>query len=116
MKFWQLVSIARDDANLIARVASTRPAWESFRLLSIRFSELVIAQDRVALDSVVDTEFAVAVLAEIRQPLYLSSDNWLRSWRLHSDDQELRAVEAFNRYGADVVEATFEKGALKVDC
>lgn len=114
MKFWQLVSIAGDDMGLISRVASTHPAWKRYELLAIDFSALVKSQDRAALDTLVDTDFVVAVLGGMRRDLYLSSDNWLRSWQLGPADQALSVLDSVNRYGADLVEAVFERGAMEV--
>lgn len=114
MKFWQLDSIARVDAGLISRVASTRPIWKRYELLASNFSSLVDAQDRAALDSMVDTDFVVAVLGKLRRNLYLSSDNWLRSWPLNPGDQVLSVLDAYKRYGADAVEDAFEFGSVEV--
>lgn len=114
MKFWQLVSITRDDVGLISRVASTRTAWKRYELLAGNFSGLVKAQDRAALDLIVDTDFVVAVLGGIQRKLYLSPDKWLRSWELDSTDQAIPVLDAFTRYGSDVVEAVCERGAVEV--
>lgn len=114
MKFWQLASITSDDVGVITRVASTRPIWKQYESLSSNFSSLVKAQDRVALDSMVTTDFAVAVLGEIQRNFYLSSDNWLRSWQLDTTDQALPILEAFKRYGADIVEFVCERGATQI--
>lgn len=118
MKFWQLLSIAREEKNgheLILRIASTRPNWKRYEWLVGNFSSLVDAQDRDALDSIVDTDFVVAVLGEIRQNLYLSSDNWLRSWQFNPEDQVISVLDAFTRYGTDAVDEAFEKGSICVD-
>lgn len=114
MKFWQLVSIVRDDADLIARVASTNPAWKEYKSLVIEFPVLVRAQNRAVLDALVDTDFVIAVLGLMRRNLYLSSDNWLRSWQLETTDQIVSILDSFVRYGADVVEAVCESGAVKI--
>lgn len=114
MKFWQLASITSDDSGLITRIASTRPIWKQYESLSINFSGLVKAQDRAALDSIVATDFVVAVLGEAQKNLYLSSDNWLRSWQLNSTDQTVPVLEAFKRYGADVIEVACERGATQI--
>lgn len=114
MKFWQLVSITSDEADLITRVASTRPAWKGYELLVSEFPVLVKAQNRAALDALVDTDFVVAVLGGMRKNLYISPDNWLRSWQLDPADQVVSVLDSVNRYGADVVEAVCERGAVEV--
>jgi hypothetical protein len=115
MKFWQLMSIAREeDRDLVRCVASTCPRWKKYELLAVNFPALVDAQDRIALDSLVDSDFVAAVLGKVRKNLYLSSDNWLRSWPLNVSDQVLSVLEAVTRYGGDVVEEIFEFGSMKV--
>lgn len=114
MKFWQLTSIASDNPGLISRVALTRTTWKRYELLASNFSNLVKAQDRAMLDSIVDTDFVIAVLGEIQKNLYLSSDNWLRSWQLDPDDQVVSILDAFIRYGPDIVEDVFERGSVEV--
>lgn len=120
MKFWQLSSIARaagkgSGSQLISRVASTKPVWKRYEWLVRNLSSLVDLQDREALDSIVDTDFVIAVLTEIRQNLYLSSDNWLRTWQLEADDRVVSFLDAFTLYGADAVEEVFEKGSVCVE-
>ncbi len=114
MKFWQLVSIASEERDLISRVASIQPAWKKYELLEINFAALVDAQDRAALDSLVDDDFVVAVIGEMQRNLYLSSDSWLRSWRLDETDQTVSVLDSITRYGADVVEAVCERGAVEI--
>lgn len=114
VKFWQLVSITSDEAELIARVASDSPVWKEYELLARDFSVLVKAQDRAALDTPVDADFVVAVLGGMKKNLYLSSDNWLRSWQLDPTDQVVSVLDSIARYGADMVEAVCERGAVEV--
>lgn len=114
MKFWQLVSITSDEVDLTTRVASANSAWNGYELLANEFPVLVKAQNRAALDTLVDTDFVVAVLGGMRRNLYLSSDNWLRSWQLDPADQVISVLDSVARYGADVVEAVCERGAVEV--
>jgi hypothetical protein len=115
MKFWQLVSITRSaDRDLISRIARTRLEWNAYEPLALSFPQLVRAQDREALDSRVNVEFAQAVLEETEGSLFLSRDGWLRSWRVASADLELSLLDSFNKYGADVVEDVLEYGCVRV--
>lgn len=87
MKFWQLVAITRNDfPDLITRLSNTNILWENF---ANNFSDYVRKSDRLALDSIVKTEFLVALLDQTKTSLYLSSDNWLRSWKFVSTDSEV---------------------------
>ena len=73
---------------------------------------IVAAQDRVILDSKVEHEFAVAVLAQLRSSLYLGADGRLRSRRYDQTDQELSVLEAYERYGGEAVEDAYEYGSV----
>jgi hypothetical protein len=75
---------------------------------------LVNTQSRAELDSLVDYEFALAVLRELPEPLYLSSDHWLRARRHEHTDHPLSMSEAFERYGGEVIEDVLEKGSKNV--
>ena len=114
MKFWQLVSITSDEADLIARIALVCPVWKKYELLARNFPASVKSQDRAALDTSVDTDFVIEVLGGMKKRLYLSSDNWLRSWQLDPTDQIMSVLDSVTRYGADVVEAVCERGAVEV--
>ena len=114
MKIWQLSSITNGNLELIIRIASTAHAWKQYESLYSNYSYLVDVQDRVALDSIVSTDFVIVVLGEVRQNLYLSSDGWLRSRPSDSTDQALSMLYAFKKYGADTVEDVCEKGSAHV--
>ena len=114
MKVWQLISITNNNIKLIAQVALKNPVWEKYEALFINFSNFVKTQDRATLDSALDTDFIVAVLKEIQQSLYYSSDHWLRSWKLNPDDQNISFLNAFEKYGAEILETACERGAVRV--
>lgn len=115
MKLWQLVSIVNGDRGLVSRVAKSHLSWSRYELFMREFSDLVDAQNREVLDSLVETDFANAVLGSMKKNLYLSSDNWLRSWQAYPTDQTISMLDSFSRYGADVVEDVCESGSVKVN-
>jgi hypothetical protein len=114
VKFWQLVSIVSNEEDLIFRVASTSSMWKRYEELARNFSTFVKVQDRAMLDTIVDPNFVVAVLCRLRKNLYMSSDNWLRSWKLDTTDKSISILDSFNLYGADIVEAVCERGAAEI--
>lgn len=114
MKFWELMSIARDEVQLIDEVATSHPEWRSYGVLLENFSSSVKTQNRAALDVVLDNGFVHAVLGKMQRSLFLSTDKWLRSWQVNQNDKVIPISEAFKSYGANVLEAVFERGAVKI--
>ncbi len=114
MKLWQLVSIMECDMALMSRVAAQRADWKTYELMLGRYEQLVQSQDRAVLDSVVETDFAIAVLKNVRRNLHLSADNQLRSWPFDPYAQVMSVLEAVTRYGGDIVEDVLEKGSYDV--
>jgi hypothetical protein len=114
MKFWQLISITRDEKNLVLEVAASNQAWARYEALARNFSTLTKSGSRTELDTLVDTDFIVAVSGASQRKLFLSSDQWLRSWRKDSKDQAISLINSLERFGADIVEDALERGAVKI--
>jgi hypothetical protein len=114
LKLWQLFSVARIDKGLVGRVAASRPSWKPYELAAENFDGLVQTQNRAVLDAIVEQEFAVAVLGQLRSNLYLSSDGWLRSRRHDVSDQEISVLEAYERYGGNAIEEAYERGSVNI--
>jgi len=112
MKFWQLVSIASEQPELVSEVASGHPEWLHYATDASNMSTLVANQDRHTLDRVVDPVFAEAVLSGVRKSYYYGN-GWLRSRRLGSEE-EISALEAAKRFGGDAVEDALEYGSVAV--
>ncbi len=112
MKFWQLVSIAREQPELVLELASGHPEWLNYAADASNISVLVANQDRHTLDQIVDPMFAEAVLSGVRQRYYFGN-GWLRSSRLGSEE-EISALEAARRFGGDAVEDAREYGSVAV--
>src|SRR5262245_6288765 len=115
MKFWQLMSVARDQPNLVERLASSRDQWTGYAELARVFPALVKAQDRARLDSVVDDDFVAVVLGELQGHCYRAKDHWLRSWRMDASDEALSMAAVFQTYGGNVLEEVLERGSVLVD-
>ena len=114
MKFWELVSVAGDDFDLLRRIASERDEWTVLRRWIGDFNALVNRQDRGILDAQVPEAYAAAVLRSVRGHCYLSTDGQLRSWRFHRGDGKMSYLEVFERFGGSVLEEVLEKGSLQV--
>jgi len=114
MKFWQLSSIADSEGDLILRIAASCPLWKKYECLFSNIVELVETQNREILDSIVDNDFVIAVLEKVERNLYLSADNWLRSWKFHIADKEISILDSYKFFGGEVVENVIEHGSVKV--
>lgn len=112
MKFWQLISIAREQPQLVSRVASQRVGWKQYGENAANFSSLIAEQNRRILDEIVDPDFSEAVLSRVRRPLFLGQ-GWLRMRPLNSE-REISALEAARHFGGEAVEDAFEKGSIAV--
>lgn len=66
MKFWELVSVAAGDFDLLRRIASERDEWAVLRPWIADFNALVNRQDRSILDDQVAEAYAAAVLRSVR--------------------------------------------------
>ena len=113
MKLWQLVSISRDEPDLIADTARADGRWAKYAEATRNFERAVQAQDRAMLGEVVEPGFVRAVLSRIGRHLFLSNDGQLRVRRTASE-QEISLVEAAERFGGDAVEDAMEFGSVKV--
>ncbi|MDB5432345.1 MAG: hypothetical protein JWP35_3461 [Caulobacter sp.] len=114
IRLWQLTSIARGGGDLLSRIAESREDWRKYVELMRDYSGLVARQDRASLDTIVDIDFAEAVLGQVDQHLFLSPDRWLRSHHAGHRDETLSMLEAFRRYGGEVVEDALEYGSVRV--
>jgi len=74
MKFWELVSVAAGDFDLLRRIASERDEWAVLRPWIADFNALVNRQDWSILDDQVAEAYAAAVLRSVRGYCYLSTD------------------------------------------
>jgi hypothetical protein len=115
MKYWQLMSIATiADRQWICRTAKSRPEWRVYEDWTSRFPQLVSEQKREVLDALVDTGFVETVLFDLQRTLFLSQDGWLRARLLDPSDREISLLNAFRRYGGDVMVEVFELGPVNV--
>ena len=112
MKFWELVSVCREEPELLQRL-SGNPAWAQYLAWAADFDRLVQTQDRSTLDSEVSDDAARHVLAGSRATYFLSN-GYLRTNRLDPGDQTMNSVDVFDRYGGSLLEDVNERGAVPV--
>lgn len=114
MKLWQLMSVLEGDAATATSIARVHAEWRPIGEWIENFGDLVRRQDRAKLDYVLHDAFVQACLDSVERSLFVSSDNWLRSWRFSPEDEEVSMRSAFDRYGGDLVEDVLEKGSAQV--
>jgi hypothetical protein len=100
--------------TLLQSIASSDYNWEQFAIWYGDYDRLVDQQDREKLDYELPDGIVRLVLAQSDKVYFLAKDGWLRSYRISSEDEKLSALEAFQRYGGDVIEDVLEKGSFFV--
>jgi len=113
MKFWQLVSIFRDDIPSLEN-ALKEPKWSKYFDWFKDFDPLVRSQDREVLDAIVPKELVEPLLEASELKFCIRN----RSLILWSDEIEcenpLSALEVYRRFGADAMEDVLEFGSKEV--
>jgi hypothetical protein len=112
MKFWKLVSIMREEGDVLASCLQ-QPEWRAFYDLFLNFDKLVRQQDRTKLDADVPGRLIRTVLGQSRQKLFLR-DNLLRSRQTDMDDVPLGVLTVYDRFG-DVIDEVMERGSFRVN-
>ena len=109
MKVWQLSAIV-GDSDLLELIASQNADWQEYGEWYADLSRIVDRQERAKLDHRLPDNYVIEVLSRIDREYFKSSDGWLRSRRFSSDDEVVRAVDAFKRYGGTKLADALEYG------
>ena len=112
MRFWQLVSTCRKRRDALKKVLEA-DEWEHFHEAYRKFDELVKRQQREILDEVAPDALVVSVLRQDATPLFLSEGH-LRLRPLGNEDERTSVLNAYQKYGAEILEEVLEKGLVKV--
>lgn len=113
MKFWQLISIARENPESIQEAAKN-PKWEKYLKWHDEFSMIVNDQDRAKLDEVLPEDFIKSVLENIPIHLFISH-GYLRTRCLDEADEQISILNAYERFGGSYIDEVLEAGSVKVD-
>lgn len=116
MKYWQLVSVMREDNEFeaIKTGVSSKPQRQDFAAWLENWDALVDTQDRAKLDYVLPADLVLSALAHSKRMCFLCNDGIMR-WRpVSPDDVPISLAEAYRRYGGDALEDTFEYGSVAV--
>ncbi|MEZ5960715.1 MAG: hypothetical protein R3C30_09880 [Hyphomonadaceae bacterium] len=111
MKLWQLSSLLRWGGYSIGHPSRDRPDWTHFEQWFLRIEQLVDSQDREKLDAELPDEFVRVVLTSVDIPFRVDHEGWVRGAnRSDSKSECLSALEAFERFGGEILEDALEKG------
>ena len=113
MKLWQLTSVIRN-VEVMKIAAQSNQNWHEFVTWLENWATVVDTQDRAKLDYELPDLFVQTVLANSNLQCHLSEDGWLRFRKNSPDDQQITALQAFNRFGGRALEEAYEKGSAKV--
>jgi hypothetical protein len=122
MKFWEVISGFRDEAEIVRSVLSS-PRWrDRYWEHLLNFDVLVDTRRREVLDQAVPLELTREICQRSRAKFVLSPDaSSLREYRPRSYDYKEQAnlpkltiLEVHDRYGPAIIEEMREKGSAYV--
>ena len=111
MKFWELVSLFRDDRGQLQKVLQAHSDRKYADWLQ-DFAGIVSQQQREKLDAVVPKQLCEAVLSSHKGKLYKTGTK-IRSYRMKSTDVEVSYLEVFRMFGGAFLEEVLEKGSAE---
>lgn len=112
MKLWQLISVCREDLELIENILQ-KPDWADYHELYANLDYLTEEQEREKLDQVLPDELVIDVLKQSKKILYISG-GYLRVRPFGSKNQEITWLDVFCQYGGNYLEDALEYGLIKL--
>jgi hypothetical protein len=113
VKFWQLTSLLRDTPSSVRQASQLKAEWTRYGDWCANEKQLIVTQDREKLDATLPDEFVRAVLSRVDMSFYVDTEGWIRLRRENSSDTRMTALEAFNRFGGELLEDALEKGCSR---
>ena len=111
MKFWQVISVFRDEPGILANTL-TGELLEQFQ----NIGNIIRAQERVVLDAEIDSEFLKQICTKSKKKIFLSKDsNKIFSYRTNNKDIEIPLLDAITLFKHDAIEEVFEKTEAVVE-
>jgi hypothetical protein len=112
MKFWELMSVCRDEPKLLDHLADS-PDWAEYAAWWRNERELIINQDRAKLDHQLSDDVCRHVLAgsDVR---YRIIHGHVRCVPRDSEGQTYSAVEIYDRFGGSTLEEVKEFGSFRI--
>jgi hypothetical protein len=110
MKFWELVSVCRDEPELVERLADS-PDWADYADWWRR--ALIANQERDKLDHELPDDLCRHVLSGSKVR-YRILHGHVRRAADDGEDQTYSAIEIFDRYGGGALEEVGEFGSWRI--
>ncbi len=108
MKFWQLMTIFRDETKIIEDEISKKE-WVVYLDLYKNHEFIVRHQIRNLLDMKVDEVLIKNIGTKSKKKIYCTSDNCtLYSYKNRDTDKEFTMSEAIDLFDHDIIEEVFE--------
>jgi hypothetical protein len=114
MKLWKMVSVLGGSTAKAEAIARSNPHWAIYAGWIRDFTELVKLQDRQKLDGELPEAFVREVFSTTQNKIFISTDGTIRSRKVFTGDIEIGLLEAFDRFGGDIIEEVMERGSFKI--
>jgi hypothetical protein len=114
MKLWQLDSVLGGNRTLPQKLASSRTEWKPLGELFAKVGELRKTGDWNTLSQPLPHDFVRQVLVASGLKCYVSRGGLLLSRSTSHEQVPMPAEQVFEKYGGDVLEAVYERGAVDV--
>lgn len=116
MKFWQFISLFRDEESLLELVLK-EPQWALYCQWYSDFEQHARNRNLFVLDAEMPDELCRHALRLSRKRFYIRGDHldlYMPGERILPTHRGMTAIEAFDRFGGTVLEEVFEKGSHKL--
>jgi uncharacterized protein YfaA (DUF2138 family) len=114
MKFWQLLSIFRDEHELLTEVLK-KDKWVYYQKNYKTLENIINQQQRDILDCEVDNELLEEIVSKSKKVIYWSlSDGKIYSYKNISTTKEIQISKAISLFPHDSIEEVFEKSESSV--
>jgi hypothetical protein len=112
MKFWELISVCRDEPELLERLADS-PDWAEYVDWWRNERVLIVNQDRDKLDHQLPDDLCRHVLtgSNVRYRILQGHVRWAAN---DTEEQTYRAIEIYDRYGGSALEEVKEFGSYQI--
>ncbi|MCE9556839.1 MAG: hypothetical protein K8T91_26120 [Planctomycetes bacterium] len=114
MKFWQLVSIFRDDESTLKQLFMN-PEWKQYLDWYNGYDGHVFKQNRQILDAEVSPSLAENAMRQCKLK-FVVWEGYLKMCdpKKKLPPDALDAIDVFKRYGGDAIEDTLEYGSFRL--
>jgi hypothetical protein len=112
MKLWKYVAMLGGDVKRAEEISSSNRKWAGLDDWFRRVPLIMHSPDRFQIDFELPDDFVRETFKALPAHFYASGAGDLRSRKINNEDEEISAVEAFDRYGGRVIEEAWDKGSL----